>query len=247
MVEKWKQKVASTSATLLEFLGGPKIGGGLKVGVEAPGLRIENWTNLSETQERDLKSLKGKDVFVELWSSQCPPCVESVPKIKRVFAGYKDKVQFRTVHVDLHDPPPTDQEIRDFVVNQSIQYPVGIDRSGDLWDRFAFSHLPHGLLIDECGRVKWSGSLFTNDIEAVFRRYYGAAAAHRRDDDKLESEGNYECEPVASVACKGGVCRREPTKIAGEDRLETEKHDENKAVGSNECEGGVCRREPKRK
>ena len=203
MVAPWKKRVASLTARVLEFFGGPRIGGGLKRGSRPPELKLDDWINRPESLIDYSNS--GNGLFLEFWSTQCPPCVESVPKIRRLYGGYQGcDLRFLTVHVDLHEPPASDDKIQQFVTAWSIEYPVGIDRSGDLWNRFSFSHLPHGLLFDNEGKVAWSGSLFTHDLEKILTKYYGAPA-DVPDPGDARSEDNPAL--ATTIDCEGGVCR----------------------------------------
>jgi len=102
--------------------------------------------------------------------------------MKHVYEGCRDKVCFRTIHVNLHGA--TNSEIRDFVEEKRIEYSVGIDRYDNVWQVFTFSHLPHGLLVDEHGVVLWSGSLFTHNLENVFNDVYGSQERYRRSHQK---------------------------------------------------------------
>lgn len=125
--------------------------------------------------------------------------------MKRLYAGYQDRVSFRTIHVNLHGA--TNSEIRNFVQDNDIRYPVGIDQSDNVWKVFSFTHLPHGLLVDENGTVRWSGSLFTHNLEKVFTDFYGKPQA-LDDDNGTESDVpvNAPDGPVG-MQCSGGACK----------------------------------------
>ena len=201
MVAKWKKAVASWTARILEFVGGPKIGGGLAVGSIVPELQIENWLNGTVDLSMASFDTDGNSTFMEFWSTQCRPCVESVPKIKQIHMGYRNEpVRFVTIHVDLYEPVAI-EAIRSFVAEHAISYPVGIDRTGKTWETFAFQHLPHGLLINSNGEVTWSGSLFTHDVRQVLKKHVAKV-----DLPSLQIHKN---QPNSNIQghCDGDVCQ----------------------------------------
>lgn len=191
MVAVWKKNAAMASTKLLETLSNIKIGGGLPVGtfvdLDMELQQIEEWFYEGSN---DYNSTR--DVFIELWSSQCAPCVEAISKMKKIHEGYSDRLQIFTIHLDIDNERV--QNLRHFIEKQQIAYPVGVHRgkpssTSTLSERFAFTHLPHGLIIDgRSHKVKWSGSLFTHDIQTVVRKRYGKPASQKIDDSSALSD-----------------------------------------------------------
>jgi hypothetical protein len=134
-----------------------------------------------------------------------------MPKIRRLHAGYHNQLRFTTVYVDLHRA--TLDEIRKFVTQNGIMYPIAIDHSkGKVRETFAFTHLPHGILVDKNGIVRWSGSLFTHDAVKVLHRYYGKpdTATEAIEEPRIVPTR----ESPESSKCVGGVCRMPARKAA---------------------------------
>ncbi len=205
MITEILRRFTSLGAAIAEGLGAQKIGGGLPVGTVAPPFELRTWLNTPEGGPVELETFRGEGVFVELWSIQCPPCVATVDKVRRVHAGYLPRgVRTVTVHVNLHDPPAETSEVEAFLRDRSISYPVGLDPSNTSWDRFAFTHIPHGLLIDAGGKVEWSGSLYTHDVEKVLERFHGVPAPI---GELPASAADSTPAAPGPPACEDGVCR----------------------------------------
>ena len=174
---------------------------GLSADTAAPDLGISAWLNTGG-RPVSLKDLRGRPVIVEFWSKDCPPCVKNLPRIKRIAAGYRGDVALLTVHVSLdRDEPNQDRAaIEAFLKEAGVSYPVGIDGGGRQWSRYDFHYLPHMVVVDARGRVRWSGNLYVHDAEKVVRRVLGEPgnATHAVESDGI---------PAAPVGeCEGGVC-----------------------------------------
>lgn len=183
MVASWKKNVARASSHLLESVSKIKIGGGLPVGTFVDldqEMQLKEWFN---TGTNDFENKR--DILLEFWSSQCDPSVESIPKTKRLHAGYNDRLQILTLHVDILKEKTTSDAFAKFIKEHDITYPVGMFRerpstTRTISERFAFNHLPHGVILDgDTYEVKWSGSLFTHNIERVVRGRYGKPTSRR--------------------------------------------------------------------
>jgi thiol-disulfide isomerase/thioredoxin len=46
-----------------------------------------------EEKSFTLSTLRGKYVIIDFWGSWCPPCIAGMPKLKSVYAKYKDKLE----------------------------------------------------------------------------------------------------------------------------------------------------------
>lgn len=54
-----------------------------------------------EQWQRELASLQGRIVVVELWATWCAPCLESFPRMVRLYQQYKDRgVEFVSLSLD---------------------------------------------------------------------------------------------------------------------------------------------------
>ncbi len=49
---------------------------------------------ISNASDINLKSLKGKVIFINYWATWCPPCKAEMPSIQALYNDYKDKVAF---------------------------------------------------------------------------------------------------------------------------------------------------------
>jgi thiol-disulfide isomerase/thioredoxin len=92
-------------------------------------------------------------VFFESW---CVLCREQQPEINELVEDYRDIVLFLGI-AGLSE----EGELREYVDANDVAYPVGIDRSGEVWLQYAASEPPLVALVSKGGRLLrgWPGGL----------------------------------------------------------------------------------------
>ena len=120
---------------------------GLLPGDLAPGFTLSDL----DGKPVSLASLKGHVVVLDFWATWCPPCVEELPTVAKVSAGYADQgVRFYAINVS--DAPG---EIRAFLDRQKLSLPVllgGAD-SVDVPLKYAADYIPLLVVIDADGKI----------------------------------------------------------------------------------------------
>jgi len=109
----------------------------------APRLLVEKWL----TAQPDYA---GKFLLVDFWATWCGPCRRSIPKLNALHAKFKD----RLVIVGLSDE--TESEVRE-MKSPGIDYYVAIDTTGTMKRAVEVRGIPHALLIDPNGIVRFEG------------------------------------------------------------------------------------------
>lgn len=151
---------------------------GLPRGAEAPPLEIEQWVNTEAPPRFD--GPRPRPLLVEFWSSDCPPCMRSLPKVRRVAEARAGALDVVLVHVDLdRDDPTSLAELERLAEDHGLDVPIGLDVDGQPWDLYDFGHLPHAVLVEPDGRVRWSGNLVLYDLEPVLARRLGSVESSR--------------------------------------------------------------------
>ena len=134
----------------------------LKEAIEAEELRAKAQENIQpgkdapdftlkdiEGNDFTLSSLKGKYVVLDFWGSWCGWCIKGIPDMKKVYAKYKNKVEF--VGVDCND---TEEKWKDAVKEHELPWlHVRNEGKPDVSAMYAVTGYPTKIIIDKEGKI----------------------------------------------------------------------------------------------
>jgi thiol-disulfide isomerase/thioredoxin len=109
----------------------------------APTFIVEEW--LTKQPER-----AGKMVLIDFWATWCKPCRDSIPKLNQFHQKHKDRLAI----IGVSDE--TSEEVRDHKAPR-IHYAVAVDPQRRLYDELEIQAIPHLILVDPFGIVRWEG------------------------------------------------------------------------------------------
>lgn len=110
---------------------------------KAPKLVVEKWL----TEKPDIK---GKFVLVDFWATWCQPCLKGIPELNEFHSKFKDKL------VVIGLAKQTESEIRK-MKKPIIEYYSAIDTQDRMGGELKIKGIPHVILIDPKGIVRWEG------------------------------------------------------------------------------------------
>jgi len=100
----------------------------------------------------DLKDLRGKVVLLDFWATWCAPCIEALPRTKKLYETYHAK-GLELIGVSLDDSVDV---VRKFVKEKQIPWPQYCDAkggAGPVEEKFQVGAVPTLILLDKTGRV----------------------------------------------------------------------------------------------
>lgn len=99
-----------------------------------------------------LSNLRGKVVMVNLWASWCPPCRAEMPAIETMYQAYKDKgLEVLAINTTYQDG---EAEAAAFAQNYGLTFPIPLDRTGAVSNRYLLRALPSTFFVDRQGVIR---------------------------------------------------------------------------------------------
>ncbi|MCX3265737.1 TlpA family protein disulfide reductase [Pedobacter agri] len=110
---------------------------------QAPKLIVEQWIS-------EQPNMKGKFVLVDFWATWCGPCRAYIPTLNEIQKKYADQL----VVIGMSDE--TADKVKAFA-NPKIEYFEAIDTKAQVKNALGITGIPHAILIDPKGIVRWEG------------------------------------------------------------------------------------------
>ncbi len=118
---------------------------------KAPDLVVEKWISARP-------DLKGKYVLIDFWATWCGPCRKAVPELNKFHEKFRDKL----VVIGLSDE--SEETIRNFN-KPALRYFSAIDTQSRTAKKFEVKGIPHCVILDPEGYVRWEGYPFLEGHE----------------------------------------------------------------------------------
>lgn len=121
--------------------------------VKAPDITSRQWLNSGPL---DWTALKDKVVLVEFWTFECYNCKNVEPYVKKWYDKYKTKgLEIVAVHSPEFDRERNVENVREYVKDHGITYPVAIDNDFKIWKNFSNRYWPAMYIVDKKGTVRY--------------------------------------------------------------------------------------------
>lgn len=118
----------------------------------------------------DFDEFKGKKaVLIDIFATWCPPCIESIPKLKEVKEKYKDNFEIVSV---LFKDDKTVEEMKKFIEENKINYPITMNGDNQkLADELNVKKIPEMFLFSKDGKFvkKFIGKVSQEELERYIK------------------------------------------------------------------------------
>ena len=114
----------------------------------APALGIEDLGD----RVHQLDDYIGQVVLVNFWATWCPPCVAELPSLQRLYTSLSDQ-RFVLLAVSMGEGK---RRIEHFKETAGIDFPLLLDPTSDVSQRWEVDFLPTSHVIDVRGRLRYT-------------------------------------------------------------------------------------------
>lgn len=115
-------------------------------GEEAPDFTVE----MFDGQQITLSSLRGKVVLLNFWATWCPPCREELKHVQKEIIDRFAGRDFVFLPISRGEKRETVAAFRE---KTGYTFPMGLDPTQTIYDRYATNYIPRNFLIDRNGKV----------------------------------------------------------------------------------------------
>jgi thiol-disulfide isomerase/thioredoxin len=130
---------------------------GLRVGATAPELTVK-LSDGSTYQLADLRGnpirladLRGKAIWINFWTTWCPPCQSEVPILRELSERYRDR-GLELIAISVQETSPAD--VQAYADRYGLGYTIGFDGSGAIFHEYKGYGLPTQIFIDPSGVIE---------------------------------------------------------------------------------------------
>ena len=96
-----------------------------------------------------LSAYRGRPIFMNFWATWCPPCLEEMPAMERLWRGHKDAgLVMVAVTVDANT-----KLVAPFIERHGFTFTVGLDTKMEVANAYGVRALPSSFVIDRDGRL----------------------------------------------------------------------------------------------
>lgn len=154
---------------------------------KAPKLVVEKWLT-------DKPDTKGKFVLIDFWATWCGPCRRAIPELNK----FKTEFEKDLIVIGISDET---QEKVQSLTNPKIEYYSAIDTERRMYNSLEVQGIPHCILIDPDGIVRWEGypiltgyELTSKVIEDIIEKFKG-----NTQNDQISDYSNYTLKELSNL------------------------------------------------
>ena len=95
-----------------------------------------------------LSDYRGKVVLVNIWATWCPPCVEEMPSMEKLYRKFKGQ-NFEILAVSIDEPGL--EAVAPFMKKSNLTFPALIDSEGTIKAVYGVTGIPESFIVDKQG------------------------------------------------------------------------------------------------
>ncbi|MDX1614455.1 MAG: redoxin domain-containing protein [Candidatus Promineifilaceae bacterium] len=129
------------------------------------------WLNTRHALRK--QDLRGQVTLIDFWDFSCVNCLRTLPYLRLWHDRYgHNGLRIVGVHAPEFRFGRSAKQLRSFVIENDLRYPILLDNDFETWDRFAVKAWPTKFLVDSRGyiRLRRQGEGYYREIELAIQR-----------------------------------------------------------------------------
>ena len=98
----------------------------------------------------NIADYKGKVVFLNIWATWCPPCVQEMPSMEKLYQELKDE-EFEILAVSID--ASGDEAVIPFMKEYGLSFPALLDTNSSIKSLYQTTGVPETFIIDKDGII----------------------------------------------------------------------------------------------
>ena len=127
---------------------GPRANKIIQEGDQAPEFRL----SALDGKQAALSDYRGKVVMVHFWATWCPPCVEELPTLERLYRSFAGR-DFELLAVSVDEGGA--ERVTSFMQKNGLTLPVLLNPGGSVAKSYGTFKFPETYLLDRSGIVRY--------------------------------------------------------------------------------------------
>jgi len=119
----------------------------LDVGDPAPDFKLNDLNGNTVS----LSSLKGKAVFINFWTTRCPPCIAEMPYFQEIFDDWETRDDIVMLLINMGESTAT---VKNFVQSNNYTFPVLLDSQHEVARKYSIRYTPTTFFISQEGVIQ---------------------------------------------------------------------------------------------
>ncbi len=98
----------------------------------------------------DFSKMKEKKIVLNFWATWCPPCKEEMKDLEAFYQIERNKKDgVALIGVNLTTQEWSQGSVGNYVADQKLTFPIGLDIDGEFTKKFGIQALPTTIIVDE--------------------------------------------------------------------------------------------------
>ena len=132
------------------------------------------------------ETLEDGPVLISFWATWCKPCIKELNQLQKVYEKYK-KEDFEILAIDV-DGPRSRSKVKPMAKGLKWEFPVLWDKSKDIYRKYHVLGIPHTVLIDKSGEIRYTHTTYRPGDEEVIKKKIEELLDEQKEASK-EKEG----------------------------------------------------------